>query len=344
LQQQQQQQQPGGGSQIDLSKLDIGGKRPAAAAGLGQDDAIGGGDEGQVGCAGDGSPLDYGTGHSFLGTGNGAGSGPPAGLSTNFDNILGNVLGSQDESRTEISINEIKALMQQQNELLLGNTQVLMTNALGVFRDGMQQLLNEHTNNQEQRLMQALQGGQSGLSPAHYHDLESLKLANQQEASKTLLLYGFDKDDSMLTRHIKVKTLLADWDKLNEHDYQPENYKADNPGYNVINARAKVTSYVLKFKSVGARKAAATFILNKKEEVKGRTRAPIYQETIDQTLITVRNNAPEQGMRIDFSNKQISNAGGQCYGGWDWDNAGVYTSDGSICLNSPYNPNAMNGA
>jgi hypothetical protein len=192
--------------------------------------------------------------------------------------------------------------------------------------------------------MLSLQGGQGGLSPAHYHDLESLKLANQQEASKTLLLYGFDKDDSMLTRHIKVKTLLADWDKLNEHDYQPENYKADNPGYNVINARAKVTSYVLKFKSVGARKAAATFILNKKEEVKGRTRAPIYQETIDQTLITVRNNAPEQGMRIDFSNKQISNAGGQCYGGWDWDNAGVYTSDGSICLNSPYNPNAMNGA
>ena len=89
-----------------------------------------------------------------------------------------------------------------------------------------------------------------------------------------------------------------------------------------------MSSYEIIFKSSGARKKAQRhFSKNKQNPIKCRTRAPCFQEAIDQQLITARNASSEQGLRINFKEKYIYRADDTKYAAWHWEYASVQNAD-----------------
>ena len=194
-----------------------------------------------------------------------------------------------------------------------------------------EQFQTHHMRNMEMRMSHMLRGYARSLnvpvnfSPNDNHNLSSLMLANLPETSCELYFFGFQRDATAIERHNIIATEWAPYPEKDDPDMQPKgSFSETSPGINVYNAQEKMSSYEIIFKSSGARKKAQRhFTRNKQNPIKCRTRAPCYQETIDQQLISARNAPQEQGLRINFQDKYIYRSDGSYYAAWSWDNAAV---------------------
>ena len=167
------------------------------------------------------------------------------------------------------------------------------------------------------------------VSPDDNHNLQALMLANLQETSCELFFFGFPRDSTGVERHTLIANEWASYSERDDPDMQPKgNFSETSPGTNVYNAQEKMTSYKIIFKSSGARKKAQRhFTRNKQNPIKCRTRAPCYQEVIDQQLISARNASSEQGLRINFKDKYIYRGDDSKYAAWNWEYASVQSTD-----------------
>ena len=312
-----------------LTSSGLGKKRTAKGAGFSQDNALGE----------DGNGLDIGDLSGADGACTGL-EGPPEMSDEDYNEAINDWVyegtggddGSPHRAGSDyLTIDQLKHIMKIQSRALLQIATKSFQTMLQQHEANMQQLLDNTFNNVTQHIQH---GG--GMTPMNHHDLESLKLKDIQESSKTLILYGFPNESTPEQRHADVKEILADYPKLHDHDYKPKYSDEDHLGYNVINGQDNVSQYLIDFKSVGARKHAQAFIQNKKKAIRARTRQPICQETIDQTLLTVRNKSQAQNLNIVFQTRRDGLAGpaiyhqdGSDYAYWGWENAYVCNPDGS---------------
>lgn len=156
-------------------------------------------------------------------------------------------------------------------------------------------------------------------NPGDKHLLKSYALYDQQENSKELFLYGFERNATAADRHSDAAGLFQDYASISDHDLKSVDYETEHPGHNVYNAAERMSSYKIRFKSVGARKKAQAHINRKNGTIRCRARNPTHQEVVDQLLLTMRNGSALRDLRIDYREKLVySQSEGNKIYQWDW--------------------------